>query len=109
MAHKIEGTRITLTRGDSLFLQISLTKNGEAYVPDPAAVVRFAMKEKYSDPEPLLIKNIPVDTLLLELKPEDTKSLEMGKMYVYDIQLTDEIGLVDTFISGILKIDNEVD
>ena len=101
---------ITLTRGDSLFLQLELVKNEHPYTPDPEATVRFAMKYKYKDPDEdaVIVKPIPVDTLLLEIDPEDTKGLMMGKTYVYDIEITDEAGFVDTFIKGNFTIGEEV-
>lgn len=107
--HTINGTSITLTRGDTLLLQLTLTKNGEEYTPAEGDVIRFALKQKYTDTQTKVLKVVPNDTLLLELEPEDTKTLSMGKTYVYDIQLTDANGRVDTFISGTLTIDNEVD
>ena len=105
---------ITLTRGDSLLLQIGLVKeiNGvaEPYIPAEGCRVRFAMKRRYTDPdsEVLVDKQIPIDTLLLEIEPEDTKPLQMGKSYVYDIELTDENGRVDTFVKGNFTLENEV-
>ena len=101
---------ITLTRGDSFPIQLSLKKNEEPYIPDPAASIRFAMKAKYTDSDAnvVLLKTVPVGTLLLEIDPEDTKQLPMKKTYVYDIQLTDENGFVDTFIEGKFTIGEEV-
>lgn len=109
MSHEIKGTDITLTRGDTLFLQLSLTKNGEPYTPAQGSTIRFAMKERYTDTEVVLEKAVPMDTLILEFVPADTKPLPMGKAYVYDIELTDEYGHVDTFIQGKFKIGNEVE
>lgn len=113
MSHQIKqtdaGADITLTRGDSLFLQISLTKNGQSYTPAEGSSIRFAMKEKYSDDEVTLEKQVPLDTMLLSINPADTKDLPMGKSYVYDIQLTDEAGHVDTFFEGKFTIGKEVD
>lgn len=106
-----EGTvNITLTRGDSLFLQIDLVKNDEPYIPGPEASLRFAMKQRYKDPdeEVVLVKSIPISTMILEIAPEDTKTLVMGKTYVYDIELTDEQGHVDTFVKGTFTIGEEV-
>lgn len=58
---------------------------------------------------PLLVKDIPIDTMRLTLNPEDTKDFDFGK-YVYDIQLTKEDGTVDTFITKTtIKITEEVD
>ena len=56
------------------------------------------MKKDYYDKEPLLLINIPIDTMILVITPEDTKSLEFGK-YVYDVELTKANGDVDTFIT----------
>lgn len=113
MSHEIKktdtGYDITLTRGDTLILQLSLTKNGEAYTPAVGSSIRFAMKEKYTDESVTLEKTVPIDTLMLQFDPADTKELPMGKKYVYDIELTDEVGHVDTFLSGSFKIGNEVE
>lgn len=66
------------------------------------------MKTDYEDGAPLLIKEIPVDTMILVIEPEDTKSLAFGK-YVYDIELTKVTGEVDTFITkATLKLTEEV-
>lgn len=110
MAHSINGTNITLTRGDSLFLKIGMRKDEAEFIPEEGSVVRFAMKRNYSDPddEVVLLKDIPLDTMLLEITPEDTKSLPMKTSYVYDIQYTDLYGHVDTFIKGRFKISEEV-
>lgn len=105
------GYDITLTRGDSLPLQLTnLQKNDEPYDPDPEDVIRFAMKRKYKDPneDVVLVKEISPDTLILNIAPEDTKELPMGKTYVYDIQITDKYGFVATFIEGNFTIGNEV-
>lgn len=101
---------ITLTRGDTLIVQLSLTKNNEPYVPVAGSSIRFAMKKKYTDPDTdvVLIKDISIDTLLLEIDPEDTKSLPMKSKYVYDIQLTDEDDHIDTFIKGTFTLSEEV-
>lgn len=116
MSVSIEDNRITMTRGDTLRLQITMGRDGEAYVPTEGDVIRFAVKHptlndsktEYVDPEPLLMKTIPTDTLMLELESEDTKPLGFGR-YDYDIQITFADGTVDTFISGSLKLTKEVE
>lgn len=104
------GTTITLTRGDTFEALVSATKrDGTQYIPVAGDTIRFAMKENYDDPRPLLVKDIPIDTMMLTLEPQDTADLNFGK-YVYDIQLTKANGKVDTFISkAILKLSEEVD
>ena len=96
--YKIQGTTITLTRGDSFYCLLSLKRNGQAYTPDAGDIIRFAMKKNYFDAEPLIEQTIPNDTLVLCLLPSDTKTLAFGT-YVYDIEITFENGDVDTFIN----------
>lgn len=99
MSYSISGTTIKLTRGDTFEAVITaVDPNGENYIPREGDSIRFAMKGKYEDVKPLLIVDIPADTMILTLKPEDTKDLPFGK-YVYDIQLTYADGRVDTFIT----------
>lgn len=90
---------IEMTRGDSLILELSLCKNGEAYIPEAGDVIRFAMARTYKDVngyELLLSKVINHDDMLLRLDPQDTASLPYGK-YVYDLQITYTDGTVETF------------
>lgn len=99
MAIKISGTTIKMTRGDTLRVQIGLTdQDGNDYEPHEGDKIRFAMKASYSDPEPILIKDVSLDTLELVLNPEDTKDLPQPSSYVYDMELTYANGDVDTFI-----------
>lgn len=110
MAYSISGTTITLTRGDTFEAQISITQeDGSPYIPKDGDTVRFAMKSSYTDETPLIVKDIPVSTMILVLEPIDTKALNFGK-YVYDIQLTTIDGKIDTFITkATIKITEEVD
>ena len=106
MSVKITDNKITMTRGDTLRAAVSMTRGGEPYTPVNGDAVRFAMKNKrmttggkeYYDTEPLILKPIPIDTMVLELEPEDTKEFGFGE-YVYDIQITFADGTVDTFIT----------
>lgn len=106
MSCKVDGTTIVLTRGDTMSLKVNILKDGETYTPEAGDAVRFALKHNkvkadrtdYTDPEPLILKDIPTDTLILTLDPEDTKDLAFDT-YVYDIELTFADGAVDTFIA----------
>lgn len=110
MSFEIKKTTIRLTRGDTLKAYINIVdQNGDPYIPQEGDSIRFAMKKHYHDQMVLCEKEIPTDTLLLKLDPEDTKKLEFGD-YVYDIQLTNKDGEVYTFITkGEIKITEEVD
>ena len=109
MSYAVEGNKITMTRGDTLVVNVSiLSPFGYPYEPEEGDTVRFAVKRsdmnnrktKFKDETPLILKEIPTDTLQLRLDPEDTKSLGFGSNYVYDIQLTHADGVVDTFITN---------
>lgn len=123
MAVSISGTTIKMTKGDTLKTYLSLKRlkeeasigsnnpdDYEDYIPEPGDSIRFAMKETYDDTiKPIILKNIPTDTLLLHLLPEDTKNLLAPKTYVYDIEITYANGDVDTFIAkAALKLTEEV-
>ena len=107
---KINGTTITLTRGDTLRASLEiLDAEGNTYTPTQGDVIRFAMKKSYSDSTCLIEKQIPNDTLMLSLDPSDTKDLPFGS-YVYDIEITFESGAVDTFIDkATFRISEEVE
>ena len=95
---KIKNNKITITRGDTLETTLSIKmSSGEDYIPSELDQIRFALKESYDDAEPLIVKAIPNDTLILRLEAAETKQLEVGS-YVYDIELTTPDGFVDTFI-----------
>lgn len=107
---KITGRTIRITKGDTLEVPVNImTKEGLVYIPAEGDVIRFAMKKTYDDAEPLILKTIPNDTLILRLESAETKNLEVSKVpYVYDIELTTITGTVDTFLSGSLYLTEEV-
>lgn len=110
MGYSVNNTtkEIELTRGDTLKVKIDVLINGEAYTPRPEDSLRFAMKTTYNTSKLLVHKDIPIDTCILHLEPEDTKKLRFGE-YVYDIQITFANGDVNTFISGKFKLKPEVE
>lgn len=103
-----EQQNIKLTRGDSGFFTISLTNaKGKPYVPQEGDSLRFAMGKTYGVTNALVLKQIPMDTMTLEIEPSDTKELPFAK-YKYDIELTDAQGHVTTVILGEFTVDKEV-
>lgn len=96
---KISGTTIKMTRGDTLRLNLSLTdEDGNVYTPLEGDHIRFAMKTGYNEATPILVKDIPNDTLQLVLNPEDTKDLPQPCTFVYDLEITYANGDVETFV-----------
>lgn len=92
-----------MTKGDTCILSVGIVDtDGNTYEPQEGDTIRFALKKSYNDARPLILKDIPIDTMELRLEPSDTKSLDAGSVkgkYVYDIELTKEDGTVDTFIA----------
>lgn len=107
MAYSVENNVIRLTRGDTMNVTIELYDGDLPYEPQTGDSCRFAVKRnrmnipgtEYDDSTPVILKTIPMDTMKLELEPNDTKSLGFGE-YVYDIELTKADGTVDTFITA---------
>lgn len=99
----ISGTTITMTRGDTERIKIDIYNqaDGTMYTPDPRDSLRFAVKKNYEDDEVLVFIDIPVDTMILTIRPEDTKFLDYGASkgrYKYDVQLTTADGDIHTVI-----------
>ena len=116
MSVKVDGNRITMTRGDTLRLHVDIVVDNASYTPTGEDVVRFALKHsllnamqtEYADKKPLISKIIPNSTQTLQLDPADTKDLGFGR-YDYDIQITFANGTVSTFISDTLTLTKEVE
>ena len=117
---KIDGNQnITLTRGDTLTMTVTLLHEVEPvppateptiepYVPEEGDVIRFAVSKGYKgEPgyELKFAKEIPHDTLTFTASSTET-SLEY-RTYNYDVELTHTDGCVDTFISGKMTIVGE--
>ena len=101
---------IIMTKQGTMITTISITDaDGHPYEPAPTDKLRFALKKDYNDRKVLIYKEIPIDTMTLRIESEDTKSLEQPQTYVYDIQLTYGDGIVDTIISGKLKLMEQVE
>ena len=111
---------ITLTRGDTLTLTVTLLHEVdpvppateptiEPYTPEEGDLIRFAVSKGYkTEPgyELKLSKDIPNDTLTFTCSSTET-ALDY-RTYNYDIQVTHSDGCVDTFISARLTITGEV-
>lgn len=100
---------IIATKGDTIRMPIIITNNdGSLYKVQPLDEIMFGLKETYEDEECLIEQSVDNDELELVLSHEKTKELEVGKVYLYDIQITKENGDVITFLSGKLKVTPEV-
>ena len=61
-----------------------------------------------SEASPILTETIPNDTLTFTLGAEVTQALTEPK-YNYDVQITHTDGTVDTFISSVMQMIDEVE
>ena len=108
---KVDGNRITVTRGDTLSLEITLTNpDGTPYEYESGDTIRFAISEGYeSDINYHLIyeQSFSAETLTFSMPAEETKKLRY-KTYNYDIELTHADGSVDTVISSQISVIGEV-
>lgn len=108
---------ITLTRGDTLTLTVTLLQktdtappSTEPYVPEEGDVIRFAVSKGYKGQigyKLMLEKVIPNDTLTFTCSSTET-TLDYST-YNYDVEITHSDGCVDTFISAKLTITGEVE
>lgn len=92
---------IRMTRGDTFIRTFSFKKNGQPFTPNPNDKIRFAMSKGFlgqSSYSLILVKEIPIDTLVWRLDPKDTKNLPYGK-YNYDVEITYVDGSVETFLN----------
>ena len=107
---KINGNDITLTRGDSMRILLSLNKDGAIFTPSENDIIKFGVSKvaKGKSGYVLLIsKTIDNATLLISLDPRDTETLDYGT-YKYDLQITYENGDIDTFLEGRFNLTEEV-
>lgn len=96
---KIQGTNLSMIRGDTESIVVSCIKDNRPYIED-GDIIYFTVKKSVKTEEKLLQKIITIfkdDKALIEIEPQDTKELKYGK-YVYDIQLTKFNGEVKTLV-----------
>ena len=109
MVRFLKNWGIVVTKGDTVKMPIIVTNNdGSIYHVQKDDVINFGLKKEYTDAECLIEKTIDNNELMLVLSHEDTKNLEVGIGYKYDIQILRNKNEVHTFISGMITVTNEV-
>ena len=98
---KIKGTNISMTRGDSEAIKVTVKDTLGNIVPLVTGdTIYFTVRENLLSPTKIIEKIITefVDgQALITIHPQDTNDLRFLS-YVYDIQLTKENGAVKTII-----------
>ena len=109
MVRFLKNWGIVVTKGDTVKMPIIVTNNdGSIHHAQKDDVINFGLKKEYTDAECLIEKTIDNNELMLVLSHEDTKKLEIGIGYKYDIQILRNKDEVHTFISGMITVTNEV-
>ena len=98
---KIQGTNISMIRGDSEAIKVSCrNESGVDFPFTEGDIVYFTIKKSVYTEEKILQKIVTEFTdgvALINISPEDTRELKIGAYY-YDIQLNRANGLVKTII-----------
>lgn len=116
----INDNNITLTKGDTLTLTVSLyhevppvppatEPTVEPYTPEEGDSIRFAVSKGYVGEaayELLYYCTVPTDTLTFTVPASETVKLDY-RTYNYDVEITHGDGSVDTVIVGKLTITGE--
>lgn len=105
----INGTDITLTRGDTLTLTVVLKQGTQTYEPPQTDVIRIACSKDWKGMpgyELIFSATIPLDTLTVTIPSTTTGAMKYGA-YNYDVEITHDDGCVDTVISGRIMIVGE--
>lgn len=94
---KINKSEISITRGDTAKLNISVVNsNGDAYQLSSSDKLTLTVKKTFLSDKAVISKTV-VGASTIKLNPSDTAGLAFGE-YVYDVQLTNSSGDVYTII-----------
>ena len=98
---KIQGTNISMTRGDSEAIKVTVKDTIENVVPLLTGDTIYFTVREYTLNTTKIIEKIITEfddgEALITINPQDTNDLSFA-YYVYDIQLTRENGMVKTII-----------
>ena len=99
---KIQGTNISMTRGDSEIIKVTIKDTLGNIIPLVTGdTIYLTVRESMLSPTKIIEKIVTEfddGQALIIINPEDTNNLRFTS-YVYDIQLTKENGSVKTIIT----------
>lgn len=120
---KIDGSKITLTRGDDAVIELSVfTPDNKPYKVQEGERARFTVRKRplYNNSTPPLIEkdfafatygegegNESKISFEIRLNSIDTKFIEQGE-YLYDVQFCDLKGNLSTLCNGKFELTYEV-
>lgn len=91
----IDGNKITLTRGNTAFIEIEIIKDDEPYILRTGDSLTLSLKRK-SDYNKIVLTKVST-TNTITLVENDTKDLSLGA-YEYDITFRGNDGIIDTLL-----------
>lgn len=96
---KIKGNNISLTRGDSAYITLTINTENDEYVLNEGDVVRIQVRDAPSIGKLIFEADIDTvnDELIWRIHPEQTRNLNI-QTYYWDAQLQTANGDVFTFI-----------
>lgn len=97
---KINNTNLSMIRGDSESIILSIDENDNEYIFENGDKVYFTVKRNANTKEIIIqevVTNFPDNLAIIEIEPSDTSDLQF-RSYVYDIQLTTKHGRVKTVV-----------
>lgn len=100
---RIRHNTIVITRGDTLDTDLTIRmENWRRYEPSKGDRIIFALKSEICDPEPFLVKEIPIGTMNLRLEADETERIPArSRPYIYDVELRSfNDSIVATVIAG---------
>lgn len=102
MLEFFDETGIRLTRGDTAYIEVPLTRINEQEQDEPYTMgqydkLRFTIKKKYKDSE-IILQKIITGQNTFHFLPTDTAELPFGS-YEYDIELRTASGDVFTVVT----------
>lgn len=97
---KVDGTDLSLTRGDSASLVVEPKIDGDVYYLTDGDVLHFTVR-KHARAKEIEVQKIITEFVggkaLIEVEPDDTKHMHFAT-YRYDLQLTKSDGTVTTIV-----------
>lgn len=92
----IIGNAIELTRGDTAYLTVPITIEGEPYTMSADDRLTLSVKQNVKE-DVYCFQKVSVGNNVIHIEPADTKSMEFKK-YKYDVQLNRANGDVFTVV-----------
>lgn len=109
MAHSVKDIQsnkvdIKIVRGDTFIYPFAIHNELELkYIPSQSDTITLYVYNKFTDTNPLLVKNIPYNNTFIKFSANETSKMKYGN-YVYCVKIKYSNGYVDTILTGNFSI-----